>query len=60
MKCTRCSGRLLLDRVFSDNTSFEVACLQCGDRKYVNKNTEFGKWLAVREKAMDRAQNGLA
>jgi len=61
MICTRCNaGRLFLDRVFTDNTSFEVACLHCGDRKYINKNTEMGKWLAVREIKLDRLTNGLS
>lgn len=60
MICGRChGGRLFLDRVFTDNTSFEVACLHCGDRKFVLKKSEFGKWLSKQERTMDRAQNGL-
>ena len=57
---SRCNGRLFLDRVFTDNTSFEVACLHCGERKFIKKQTEFGQWLARMEAALDRATNGLS
>lgn len=50
---------MFLDRVFTDNTSFETSCLHCGDRKFVNKNTELGQWLMQKEARMDRVQNGL-
>jgi DNA-directed RNA polymerase subunit RPC12/RpoP len=60
MICTRCSGRLFLDEVFSDNTSYEVACLHCGDRKFVSKNTEFGQWLGKRVQEIRRAVDGLS
>lgn len=60
MHCSRCTtGRLFLDRVFSDNASFEVACLHCGDRKFVQKESELGNWLAVKEERMARVTNGL-
>lgn len=60
MNCERCkTGRLFLDRVFTDNTSFEVACLHCGDRKFISKNTELGQWLVQKERRIDRATNGL-
>ena len=49
MNCKKCSGRVFLDRVFSDNKNFEVYCMLCGDRKFVNKDTELGKWLAKME-----------
>lgn len=61
MNCKRCkSGRSFLDRVFTDNTSFEVACLHCGQREYINKDTDIGKWLSKLEVKMERIQNGLA
>lgn len=49
MKCRKCNGRTFLDRVFSDNKNFETACLICGDRRFISKDTEFGKWLAQME-----------
>lgn len=50
MTCMKCSGKMYLDRTFSDNENFEVYCISCGIRKFVNKKTEFGKWLAKMER----------
>jgi DNA-directed RNA polymerase subunit RPC12/RpoP len=60
MKCTRCSGRLILDRVFTDNKNFETACIHCGDRKYIDKGSETGLWLAKKEQRIERLSNGLS
>ena len=51
MKCRKCTGRVFLDRVFSDNKNFETSCILCGDRRFISKETEFGQWLAKREQA---------
>jgi hypothetical protein len=53
------TGRLFLDRVFTDNVSFEVACLHCGDRKYIAKSSEIGKWLVKKELRIEAVTNGL-
>lgn len=50
MNCNRCSGRVFLDRVFSDNKNFELYCIMCGDRRFVSKDTELGKWLEKMER----------
>lgn len=49
MECRRCNGRVFLDRTFSDNKNYELFCILCGDRRFVNKGTELGKWLEARE-----------
>jgi len=49
MGCSKCNGRVFLDRVFSDNKNFELYCILCGDRKFISKDTAAGKWLAARE-----------
>lgn len=49
MVCTRCSGRTFLDRIYSDNKNFETYCILCGDRKFVQKSSEFGQWLTTME-----------
>lgn len=60
MKCSRCDvGRVFLDRVFTDNMSFETSCLHCGDRRFIGKTTELGLWLESKEVKMARLQNGL-
>lgn len=46
MKCQKCSGRVFVDRVFSQKLHTELFCLLCGKRWMVNKETSaFGKWL---------------
>lgn len=49
MKCSRCSGTVFLDRVFTDNKNFETSCLMCGERKFIGKETELGQWLTIQE-----------
>jgi hypothetical protein len=50
MKCRKCHGRVLLDRIFTDNKNYETACLLCGDRQFVSKNSELGQWLEEKER----------
>ena len=49
MKCRKCTGRVLLDRVFTENKNFEVYCIMCGDRKFIDKGSELGTWLSKQE-----------
>lgn len=55
MKCTKCNGRVFLDRVFSDNMNYETSCIICGARKFIGKETELGQWLTKRERARQNA-----
>lgn len=57
MKCRRCSGRVFLDRVFSDNKNFETSCILCGDRMFIAKETELGRWLTKKEQALRNARS---
>ena len=49
MKCMKCSGKMFLDRTFSDNKNFEVYCMMCGMRKFISKSGKFGAWLEKQE-----------
>lgn len=49
MNCQKCSGRVFLDRTFSDNKNFELYCVMCGDRQFVSKDMELGQWLGKME-----------
>lgn len=49
MECRRCSGRVFLDRTFSDNKNYELFCILCGDRRFVSKSSELGTWLEKKE-----------
>ena len=48
-------GRLFVDRVYSDNKNYELACLSCGDRKFVGKSSVFGRWLDKKEQLFANA-----
>jgi hypothetical protein len=46
MNCDRCSGRVFIDRVFSQKLHIELFCIMCGKRWMINKETNrFGRWL---------------
>ncbi len=46
MKCSKCQGRVFLDRVFSQKLHVELFCIMCGKRWMVNKDTSaLGRWL---------------
>jgi DNA-directed RNA polymerase subunit RPC12/RpoP len=45
VKCQKCSGKMFLDRTFSDNENYEIYCMMCGVRKFISKKTGFGAWL---------------
>jgi len=50
MWCKKCSGRVFVDRVFSQKLHTELYCIMCGKRWMVNKETSsFGKWLENKE-----------
>lgn len=49
MICSRCHGRVFLDRTFIDNKNYETFCVICGDRQFIAKNTRLGQKLAHAE-----------
>jgi hypothetical protein len=50
MWCSKCSGRVFVDRVFSQKLHMELFCVMCGKRWMVNKEmSAFGKWLDKKE-----------
>ena len=50
MWCQKCSGRVFVDRVFSQKLHMELFCLMCGKRWMINTETSaFGKWLDRKE-----------
>ena len=57
MNCRRCTGRVFLDRTFSDNKNYELYCILCGDRQFVSKDTELGKWLDKKERERQFARS---
>ncbi len=41
---------MFLDRVFSDNKNYEIYCILCGERRFINRNSVLGIWLEKKEK----------
>lgn len=51
MFCSKCSGRVFVDRVFSQKLHVELFCIMCGKRWMINKDTSaLGRWLEQKEK----------
>lgn len=50
MSCSKCRGRVFVDRVFSQKLHIELFCIMCGKRWMLNKDTNgLGRWLEQRE-----------
>lgn len=50
MTCGKCSGRVFVDRVFSQKLHIELYCIMCGKRVMINRETSaFGRWLDQKE-----------
>lgn len=55
MKCRKCSGRVFVDRIFTENKNYETFCIICGDRRFISKGSELGRWLHKMESARENA-----
>lgn len=52
MTCKNCTGRVFIDRVFSQKLHIELFCILCGKRWMINKETNrLAKWLEEQENA---------
>jgi predicted nucleic-acid-binding Zn-ribbon protein len=49
MNCSKCGGKVYLDKMFSENSKLELCCVKCGRRVFVEKSSELGKWLLERD-----------
>ena len=57
MKCKRCTGRVLVDRVLTADTHLELYCMACGKRwsfHYPQHQPFFVLWLHQKEKQLSR------
>ena len=39
MRCSRCSGNVYVDKVTVEGTRFDIACIMCGERKFLDAKT---------------------
>lgn len=58
IKCSKCNGRVFVDRVFTTPAHLELYCLLCGKREMYPHPESKGKrarWIMAKEKARARA-----
>lgn len=57
MWCAKCSGRVFVDRVFSQKSHMEMFCVMCGKRWMIDKEkSAFGRWLYTVETLNQKSQ----
>lgn len=50
LNCIKCGGRVFVDRVLSEQSHLELACVICGKRWMLGKKKSgFAKWLTLIE-----------
>ncbi|QIN94605.1 hypothetical protein PP460_gp199 [Streptomyces phage Muntaha] len=51
MSCKKCSGRVFVDRVYSDNIRAELFCVICGARWMLDsRKNKFAAWVLKKER----------
>ena len=52
LKCTKCGGRVFVDRQYTTVDHLETACILCGERKFYHppSSTKEGQWILQKEK----------
>jgi hypothetical protein len=52
LKCKRCSGRVFVDRQYSNLDHIETSCITCGNRTFYHppSATKEGAWILQRER----------
>ncbi|AXG66169.1 hypothetical protein SEA_ANNADREAMY_48 [Streptomyces phage Annadreamy] len=52
MYCNKCSGRVFIDRVYSEKKHVELFCIGCGKRWMLDKTkSRFAAWLWKKEQS---------
>lgn len=55
MFCKNCTGRVFVDRVFSQKMRVELFCLMCGKRWIIKKDEgALGQWLSEKERSLSK------
>lgn len=51
LKCKKCKGRMLIDRIYNSINHIEIYCLLCGTRIFFTppEKTSEGLWLLKKE-----------
>jgi DNA-directed RNA polymerase subunit M/transcription elongation factor TFIIS len=60
IKCTKCGGKMFVDRVFTSHDHLELYCLKCGKRDMYHNPQKYGKkiqWIIEKEREIAK-KNG--
>jgi hypothetical protein len=60
LKCKKCKGRVLVDRVFTTQIHIEIYCINCGKRDmfhYPQNCGEYAQWIFQIEKERAKFMN---
>lgn len=50
MQCKKCTGKVFVDRIFSEKRHLELFCIMCGKRWMLDKEkSRFAAWLLNQE-----------
>ena len=57
MLCTKCNGRVFVDRQYSSSIHLETFCIMCGSRKFFHppEQTSEGRWLLEKERLLAKS-----
>ena len=55
MYCKKCSGRVFVDRIYSQKIRVELYCIMCGNRWMIKRDTRFGAWLSKNEERLHKS-----
>jgi predicted nucleic acid-binding Zn-ribbon protein len=60
INCTKCVGKMFVDRQYSSVMHLETYCIRCGNRKFYHppSDTTEGQWILNQEKL--RAKTTIA
>jgi hypothetical protein len=52
LKCSKCHGRVFVDRQYTSTDHIETSCLTCGNRKFYHPvgATKEGQWILQKER----------
>jgi hypothetical protein len=52
LSCSKCGGRVLIDRTYSQGSHLELSCINCGKGWMLNKEkSSLARWL-IRQEAV--------
>lgn len=60
LTCSKCYGKMFVDRVFTSEVHLETYCINCGKRDmyhYPENHGKYAQWIFNKEKARAKSLN---